>query len=189
MIQSTNIQSGSDVNLQKRERCAILWAVVGRQADAGITRTVEIMITVMSMHTAGNIKFVYNRQPSASVTAPSETMTEGRVYVTLDRTIDKDTGVVTLGKPKYITFFDGERKRNLQYDIDGHFHPSKAEKKARRKQKIKEKSLRNSHSHKGYNHDSKSATLLTPEERSIAAKVLREWRKNVRQIKQIHPKS
>lgn len=142
-----------------------------------------------SVHTAGNIKFVYNKQADMNVTAPTETMTDGRVYVTLERSIDKNTGVITLGKPKYITFFEGGKLRTLQYDIDGHFHGSKSQKKARRKQKIKEQSLRNSHSHKGYNHDSKSATLLTPEERSIAAKVLREWRKNVRHIKQIHPKS
>ena len=142
-----------------------------------------------SVHTAGNMKFVYNKQADVNVTAPTETMTEGRVYVTLGRSIDKDTGIVTLGKPKYITFFDGERKRNLQFDVDGHFHGSKSQKKARRKQKIKENSLRNSHSHRGHNHDSKSATLLTPEERSIAAKVLREWRRNVRNIKHIYPKS
>lgn len=142
-----------------------------------------------SVHTAGNIKFVYNKQPSASVTAPSETMTEGRVYVTLGRTIDKNTGVVTLGRPKYITFFDGERKRNLQFDIDGHLHTGKKGVPANKKPGRKNWNLQNSHSHKGYNHDHKTLTLLTPEERSIAAKVLREWRKNVRNIKHIYPKS
>ena len=139
-----------------------------------------------SVHTAGNIKFVYNKQ-NVSVTAPTETMTEGRVYVTLDRDIDENNGVITLGKPKYITFFEDGKLRTLQYDIDGHWHPSKAQKKAMKKQKTKGGLSRNQHSHTGYHHDKKSATLLTPKERSYVAQVLQEWRKNVRGIKKIYP--
>ena len=133
-----------------------------------------------SVHTFGNIKFVYNKQ-NVSVTAPTETMTENRIYVTLGRDIDKKTAIITLKEPKYITFFQGGKKRTLQYDIDGHWHGSneKLSKKAGRRQ--------NSHSHMGYNHDKKSGKILNFEERKIVAEVMREWRKNVRGIKKIYP--
>lgn len=133
-----------------------------------------------SVHTFGNIKFVYNKQ-NISITAPTETMAEDRVYVTLDRTIDKKTGEITLGKPRYITFFDDGKKRNLQFDIGGHWHGSDEEIGK------KQGKLQRSHRHIGYNHDKKSATLLNKEERKIVAKVMMEWRKNVRGIKKIHP--
>ena len=133
-----------------------------------------------SVHTAGNIKFVYNKQ-NVSVTAPTETMTEGRVYVTLARDIDKKTGVITLNEPKYITFFEGGKQRTLQFDVDGHWHGSTEvlSNKVGRRQK--------SHRHIGYNHDKKSARLLNPEERKIVANVMWEWRRNVRRIKKIQP--
>ncbi len=133
-----------------------------------------------SVHTYGNIKYVYNKQ-NISVTAPVETMTDGRIYVTLDRKIDKKTGIITLDEPKYITFFENGKKRTLQYDIDGHWHGSKKElsKKVGKRQK--------SHRHVGYNHDKKSAKLLNDKERKIVADVMWEWRKNVRGIKKIYP--
>ena len=108
-------------------------------------------------------------------------MTENRVYVTLKRDIDKKTGVITLGEPKYITFFEGGKERTLQFDIDGHWHGSEKElsKKVGKRQK--------SHSHIGYNHDKKSAKILNAQERKIVADVMWEWRKNVKGIKKIYP--
>ena len=108
-------------------------------------------------------------------------MTEGRVYVTLDRKIDKKDGVITLGKPKYITFFHDGKLRTLQYDIDGHWHGSKKELSP------KKGKLQKSHRHEGYNHNKDSAKLLNREERKVVAGIMWEWRKNVRGIKKIYP--
>lgn len=132
-----------------------------------------------SVHTYGNVKFVYNKQ-NVSVTAPTETMTDGRVYVTLGRKINKKDGAITLEKPKYITFFQDGKLRTLQYDIDGHWHGSEKE------LSTKKGKLQKSHRHTGYNHDKKSATLLNREERKIVADIMWEWRRNVRGIKKIY---
>ena len=127
-----------------------------------------------SLYEFENVKFVYNKvRPTA--TAPIETMTPGRVYVTLAKEQDEKTGKYKLGKPKYITFFD-EKKRVLQYDIDGHLH--KINKKKIRK--YPEGSLNNSHSHTGYDHNKKSLQMLNKEQRSYVAKIMMEWRRNVR---------
>ena len=59
-----------------------------------------------SLYTYGNIKFVVYQY--GNPTAPMETMTKGRVYVTLG--ID--------GKPKYILYYDSDNKRKKQIDLD-----------------------------------------------------------------------
>lgn len=71
-----------------------------------------------SIHTFGNIKFVYNKQ-NVSVTAPIENMTENRIYVTLGREIDKKTAIITLKEPKYITFFKEARKERFNMILTG----------------------------------------------------------------------
>lgn len=59
-----------------------------------------------SLLTDGNIKFVVKLE--GNVTAPRETMTKNRVYVTID----------SLGKPKYVSYYDKENKRKKQIDMD-----------------------------------------------------------------------
>lgn len=59
-----------------------------------------------SLHTAGNVKFVVYKY--GNPTAPMETMTKGRVYVTLDGE----------GKPKFISYYDSNNKRKKQIDLD-----------------------------------------------------------------------
>lgn len=58
-----------------------------------------------SVLTEGNIKFIKINE--GSVKAPMETMTNGRVYVTLDND----------DMPKYITYFDDNNKRKKQIDL------------------------------------------------------------------------
>ena len=52
----------------------------------------------------------------ASTTAPMETMTKNRVYVT----ISNDTG-----KPKFVTYYDKDNKRYKQLDLSGIAHKEK----------------------------------------------------------------
>ena len=59
-----------------------------------------------SLLTSGNIKFVVRLDNSAS--APMESMTKNRVYVTL----------TPQGKPKYISYYDKDNKRRKQIDLD-----------------------------------------------------------------------
>ncbi len=108
-----------------------------------------------SLLTYGNIKFVIRRDNSAS--APMETMTNNRVYVTL--TPD--------GDPKYISYYDKENKRKKQIDLD---KPHKGV---------------SPHTHHGYEHSgndsAKGFAHLTPQEKSMVTRVYTIWRekKNV----------
>ena len=58
-----------------------------------------------SLLTYGNIKFVVHKD--GNPTSPMETMTNNRVYVTLDRD----------GDPKYISYYDKNNKRRKQIDL------------------------------------------------------------------------
>ena len=55
----------------------------------------------------GRIKFVTTKSKSDSVTAPRETRTQGRVYVTVSK-----------GKAKYITFYRNDGRKRIQIDLD-----------------------------------------------------------------------
>lgn len=59
----------------------------------------------------GNIKFITINEGSTA--APLETMTKGRVYVTINK---------KLNKPQYITYYDKRNKRYNQIDIEGKPH-------------------------------------------------------------------
>lgn len=59
-----------------------------------------------SLVTYGNIKFVVPIEKNT--TAPMETMTKNRVYVTLDKE----------GNPKCISYYDKDNKRKKQIDLD-----------------------------------------------------------------------
>lgn len=103
-----------------------------------------------SLLTYGNIKFLVMKDDSRSATAPRETMTEGRVYVTINEK----------GNPASITYFDNN-KRVKQIDLD-HYH-----------KKMKP------HTHHGYNHNEndgkKGGANLTPKEKKMVERVERIW--------------
>ena len=100
--------------------------------------------------TRGNIIFVqYNDANSAKT--PQETMTRGRVYVTVNGE-DKLTS---------ITYYDNANKRRKQIDLE----------KTHRGMKP--------HTHHGYNHNEndsqKGAAKLTAEERKMVERVRKIW--------------
>ena len=95
---------------------------------------------------SGNIKFVrYNDSTSAKT--PMETMTKGRVYVTINA---KD-------EVSSITYYDNTNKRKRQIDLT-HAHNGKKP-----------------HTHHGYIHDENGTTGLTVEEKKMIDKVKNEW--------------
>lgn len=97
----------------------------------------------------GNIKYVAVNEGSS--TAPLETMTRGRVYVTVNESEQ------TL---KAITFYDRENKRFRQIDLD-HYH------------KINNKSEK-PHVQADYYHDGE-ASLPTEKDRRLIDKVMKKW--------------
>lgn len=84
----------------------------GRGASSGMSDKGKTYGTeYKTLHSDGNIKFVqYN--DSASAKTPMETMTRGRVYVTVD----------SKNNLSAITYYDKENKRNKQIDLH---HPHK----------------------------------------------------------------
>ena len=103
-----------------------------------------------ALYTTGNIKYVrYNDSKSAKT--PMETMTKGRVYVTVDNRDNLSA----------ITYYDKANKRNKQIDLQ---HPHK---------NIKP------HTHHGYLHNekdsAKGATNLTTEEKQMVERVKKAW--------------
>lgn len=122
----------------------------GRGASSGISVKGKPYGTeYTALYQWGNIKFV--KVNSGSVTAPMETMTKGRVYVTVDN--EKN--------PKYITYYDNANKRVKQIDLD-----------------VPHRGL-SPHTHHGYEHNEndgpKGATRLTDKERKMVDKVLELW--------------
>lgn len=97
----------------------------------------------------GNIKFVQRTEGSA--TAPLETMTKGRVYVTINEA----------GFPKFVSYYDRENKRTKTIDLD---KPHKGI---------------SPHVHHGYDHNEndgpKGATGLSVKERRMVAKIFNLW--------------
>ena len=98
---------------------------------------------------AGNIKFVIKNEGSS--TAPMETMTRGRVYVTVN---DKQ-------EISSISYYDKDNKRVKQIDLN---HTHKGMKP---------------HTHHGYNHNendsAKGAANVTSEERKMIDRVKKLW--------------
>lgn len=101
---------------------------------------------------SGNIKFVQRNEGNAK--APLETMTKGRVYVTVN----------AKGELKYISYYDVNKKKVKTIDLD---HPHK-------KMRL--------HTHHGYEHNEndgpKGATRLTPKEKIMVVKVRELWYNN-----------
>lgn len=126
----------------------------GRGSSSGVrNRNRTYGTEYKSLHTDGNIKFVAKKY--GNPTAPMETMTKGRVYVTLD----KD------GKPKYISYYDKENMRVKQIDLD---KPHRGV---------------TPHTHHGYEHNERDSdkgfSNLTEEERAIVDHIMNIWKQTV----------
>ncbi|MCH5203124.1 MAG: hypothetical protein J1F03_00165 [Oscillospiraceae bacterium] len=103
-----------------------------------------------AVYQSGNIKFVVFNE--GANTAPMETMTKGRVYVTVDKSTDE---------LKYISYYDKHNKRYKQIDLQ-HFHIVDG---------VKEKP----HVHKGYFHNEKGDYRLSPKEQKMVEKIKKTW--------------
>lgn len=100
---------------------------------------------------AGNVKFVMSNSGSAKT--PMETMTKGRVYVTVN---DQN-------KVKSITYYDKNNKRFKQIDVSGQEHLINGKREL-------------PHTHHGYEHEEYRGTrLLSPKEKKMVERVLKTW--------------
>ena len=102
-----------------------------------------------TLYQAGNIKFV--RYDGRAVTAPMETMTNGRIYVTVDLN----------NNLKHISYYDKHEKRHKQIDLThSHYVNGKAEQP---------------HTHKGYFHNEKGDYKPSPKEKKMIDRVEKTW--------------
>lgn len=125
----------------------------GRGASSGFSTSGKPYGTeYKTLLQSGNIKFVQRTDNSAN--APLETMTKGRVYVTINNA----------GVPKYISYYDKENKRTKTIDLDKPHRGMLP------------------HVHHGYNHNEndgpKGATNLSVKERRMVEKIHKIWYNN-----------
>lgn len=103
---------------------------------------------------SGNIKFV-QRKDGKATTAPMETMTKGRIYVTINKQ----------NQVKHISYYDKNMKKYKQIDVSGPPHKING---------VKE--LPHTHlgydTHKGTGEDTR---VLTIKEHKMVDRVLKEW--------------
>lgn len=119
----------------------------GRGASSGLSDSGKPYGTEFSkLLKVSNIKFLKYNDSKAAKT-PQETMTKGRLYVTVN---DRDT-------PVSVTYYDVNGKRNKSIDLN-HAHEGKQP-----------------HTHHGYNHSENGTTNLTDKERRIVDFVLKVW--------------
>lgn len=119
----------------------------GRGASSGVSEKGKKYGTEFrTLYKSGNIKFVKYNDSTAAKT-PQETMTKGRVYVTVNN----------LNKPISITYYDRNNKRERQIDLE-HSHNGKQP-----------------HTHHGYNHDENGTTGLSAKERKMVDRVTELW--------------
>lgn len=95
----------------------------------------------------GRIKFVKANNNSA--TAPLETQTKGRIYVTVN---NRD-------ELRYVSFYDNENKRYKQIDLQKHIINGK---------------LVQEHKHLGYNHEG-DPQELTRSEYKLVERIYKKW--------------
>lgn len=103
-----------------------------------------------AVYEVDNIKFV--SPTDGKVKAPLETMTQGRIYVTIGRD----------GAPRYISFYDKNNRKMKQIDIFGNPHVIDGERVL-------------PHTHKGYYHDENGTDRLTATEQKLVDRVLKLW--------------
>ena len=122
----------------------------GRGASSGISNKGKPYGSeYTTVYQFGNIKFVKKNEGAAS--APMETKSKGRIYVTLD----------FQGEPKFITFHDKELKRFRQIDLD-HAHPINGV-------------PTQPHVHNGYFHNENGDAELSTKDKKIVERVLKIW--------------
>ena len=100
---------------------------------------------------SGDIKFV--TAVNGNTTAPMETMTKGRIYVTLDY----KNGL------KFITMYDDKGRRTQQIDLSGGPH------------RIDGELVYPPHVHMGYFHDENGSRKITPDEGRLIERVNSIW--------------
>lgn len=123
----------------------------GRGASSGVSAKGKAYGTEYStVLKSGNIKFVVVNEGLNN--APMETMTKGRVYVTVDK---------NKNEPKSITYYDKNNMRVKQIDLD------------------KAHNSLMPHTHHGYLHNEndsfKGAAKLTTEEKKMVDRVKKIW--------------
>ncbi len=124
----------------------------GRGSSSGISDSGKKYGTEYhSVLSSGNIKFLKGNAGSA--TAPMETMTKGRVYVTLGND----------NQPRFVTYYDKSNHRFKQIDVAGRPH-------------IINGVPTLPHTHKGYNHNEKGTFNLSPSEQKLVERIIRIWR-------------
>lgn len=127
----------------------------GRGASSGVSATKAHIPYGQEYHSVleyKNIKFVIRNQGAAS--APLETMTPGRIYITIG----------TDGEVNYISFYRRDGKKFKQIDVDHHEHVEKG------------KNLGKRHVHEGYNHDENGSREMNPGEAKLVELVMKLWR-------------
>lgn len=123
----------------------------GRGASSGISNKGKLYGSeYITVYQSGNIKYV--EVNGGASTAPMETMSKDRIYVT----IDKNTQEL-----KYVSFYDSSNKRYKQIDLQ---HPHKVD-------GIKEQP----HVHMGYNHNENGDRKLTKEEQKLIESIKKKW--------------
>lgn len=122
----------------------------GRGASSGISdKGKKYGTEYTTLYQSGNIKFVrYNDRASK---APMETMTNGRIYVTVNA-----NNVI-----KYISYYDKHLKHYKQIDVD-HFHYVDG---------VKAKP----HVHFEYEHNEKGDKDLSPTDRKMVERIKKTW--------------
>lgn len=126
----------------------------GRGSSSGISDKGKVYGTeYTTLYQSGNIKFI--KINSGSATPPFETMTKGRVYVTVN---EQD-------KLKSIVYYDKNNKRHKQVDID---HPHRVNKK-----------WTQPHTHKGYTHGEKGDRSVTSKEQKMIDRVIKTWHNKI----------
>lgn len=126
----------------------------GRGASSGISNKGKKYGTeYTTLYQHQNIKFVkYN---NGNATAPMETMTKNRIYVTIN---NQD-------KIKFISFYDKNNKRYKQIDLDQ-----------------SHKDIKGTHKHLGYEHDEKGTYSLNDSEKQIVDKIKNVWYNNYKKL-------
>lgn len=102
-----------------------------------------------TLYQSGNIKFI--KVNEGSVKVPMETMTNGRVYVTVGND----------NEPKSISYYDKHDKRYKQIDLT---HPH-----------FVNGVPTNPHTHKGYLHNEKGDYIPSEKEKKMIDRILKTW--------------
>lgn len=124
----------------------------GRGSSSGISdKGKKYGTEYHTVYQSGNIKFAkYNDSKSAKT--PMETMTKGRLYVTVNDN----------GELKAITYYDKNNLRSKQIDISGNTH-------------FVNGVYTIPHTHKGYNLSEKGTFALSEKEYKMVDRVKKIW--------------